>query len=200
MKGSLLRLGVAIAAAVLMSACAAHPSEIIYQADYPDYTSAQALYSRATLVVEARITGTPTVTKMGAAPLDPSSAADPRLNPTAGAPAGVQATEPDTTVITVYTAHVVKVVKGEAKPGQVIEIKQLGGSLDGVTYKEMHTTPFKPGTGYTLFLETYPDSPASLLNPVQAVYPHDAQGNPTPLPENTIKLTRADLDTLAQNN
>ncbi|MET8868177.1 hypothetical protein ABZW11_35045 [Nonomuraea sp. NPDC004580] len=193
----LRRLGALILTALFVSACSMHEEAVLYRADYPQYESADALFDRANLVVEARIVGEPRYLQEVAAP-DPTTT-DPRLNPEAGAPAELSGDEPEVpaTVITVYTAQVLQVHKGEAKVGQSIEVKELGGVLDGVTYKEESTTALQPDTGYVLFLETYPDSPAALLNPVQAKYPLDAAKNPAPLPENTIKLTRSDLEKLS---
>ncbi|TMR07409.1 hypothetical protein ETD86_51620 [Nonomuraea turkmeniaca] len=192
----LRRLGALVVAAVFVTACSAHEEPVLYRADYPQYQSADALFDKATLVVEARIVGAPRYLREVAAP-DPA-VTDPKLNPQAGAPAAAAAQpEAPPTVITVYTAQVTKVFKGQAQPGQSIEVKELGGVFEGVTYQEEHTTPLNQDGGYVLFLETYPDSPAALLNPVQAKYPLDAASNPAPLPENPIKLTRAELETMS---
>lgn len=193
----LRRLGALVFAAVFVTACSAHEEPVLYRADYPQYQSADALFDKATLVVEARIVGEPRYLQEKEEAPDPAET-DPNLNPNAGAPAEVAA-EPEAppTVITVYTAQVIKVFKGQAQVGQSIEVKELGGNFEGVTYAEEHTTPMNEDSGYVLFLETYPDSPAALLNPVQAKYPLDTSSNPAPLPENTLKLTRAELETMS---
>ncbi|MEU4224060.1 hypothetical protein AB0F17_07180 [Nonomuraea sp. NPDC026600] len=193
----LRRLGALVFAAVFVTACSAHEEPVLYRADYPQYQSADALFDKATLVVEARIVGEPRYLQEQAEAPDPAET-DPNLNPNAGAPAEVAA-EPEAppTVITVYTAQVVKVFKGQAQVGQSIEVKELGGNFEGVTYAEEHTTAMNQDSGYVLFLETYPDSPAALLNPVQAKYPLDTSSNPASLPENTLKLTRAELETMS---
>ncbi|MFI7705403.1 hypothetical protein [Nonomuraea sp. NPDC049480] len=198
MKGLLPRLGAVFVAAVFATGCSAGEKTIIYEADYPVYESADALFDRATLVVEGRVTGQPRVLQQTEElPEDPQET-DPQLNPNAGAPAQAKArTEEPPTVITVYSVEVLKVFKGEAKPGQIVEVKELGGELDGVTYKEVDLVPLRTEQGYTMFLETYPDSPAALLNPQQGKYPLDASGNPQPLAENPVKLTRTDLTRLA---
>ncbi|SEG96677.1 hypothetical protein SAMN05444920_11039 [Nonomuraea solani] len=193
----LRRLGALVFVAVFMTACSSHEEPILYRADYPQYESADALYDKANLVVEARIVGEPRYLQEKEAAPDPAET-DPQLNPQAGAPAAVAAQpEAPPMVITVYTAQIVKVFKGEAKEGQSIEVKELGGTFDGVTYQEEHTTALNQDSGYVLFLETYPDSPAALLNPVQAKYPLDAAGNPASLPENSIKLARTELESMS---
>jgi hypothetical protein len=193
----LRRLGALAFAAVFLTACAADAEPVLYRADYPQYESADALFDKANLVVEARIVGAPRYLQEVEEAPDPTQT-DPALNPNAGAPAGVAAQpEAPPTVITVYTAQVVQVFKGEAQVGQSIEVKELGGNFEGVTYSEEHTTAMSEDKGYVLFLETYPDSPAALLNPVQAKYPLDASSNPEPLSENTLKLTRSELETMS---
>ncbi|MFI6631009.1 hypothetical protein ACIBI7_19230 [Nonomuraea fuscirosea] len=193
----LRRLGALVLTALFVTACSSHDEPVLYRADYPQYESADALFDKASLVVEARIVGAPRYLQEVTAP-DPTTT-DPQLNPEAGAPAEAAAgqPEPPPTVITVSTAQVLKVFKGEAEVGQTIEVKELGGVFDGVTYEEEHTSGLKQDSGYVLFLETFPDSPAALLNPVQAKYPLDSSNNPAPLPENTIKVTRAELETMS---
>ena len=169
---------------------------VVYAADYPHYDDAGAMFNHATLVVQGRVIGAPRVAKLAENPQPDVS--DPNLNPNAGAPAGAAgqpAAEP--MVITVHAFEIAKVYKGSAKAGEIIEVKQLGGVLDGKTYKDTDVTPLKVGNSYTLFLETYPNSPASLLNPTQAQYPTDASGEVSALPGNPIKLSRSDLDRLA---
>jgi hypothetical protein len=200
-KGLLRRLGVVFVTAVFVAGCSAGESTILYEADYPAYDSPDALFDRATLVVEGRVTGTPRVLQqLEELPMDPQET-DPRLNPNAGASqqAAAQAQE-EPTVITVYSVEVLKVFKGEAKPGQIVEVKELGGQLDGVTYKEVDLISLQTEQSYTLFLETYPDSPAALLNPLQGKYPLDSSGNPQPLSDNPVKLTRNDLTRLDAAN
>ncbi|MEV4548018.1 hypothetical protein [Nonomuraea wenchangensis] len=193
----LRRLGALVLTALFVTACAAHEEPVLYRADYPQYENADALFDRANLVVEARIVGEPRYLQEVTKP--DSAETDPRLNPMAGAPAAVAAAQPDAPpmVITVRTAEVLKVYKGEAQVGQKVEVKELGGVFDGVTYEEEHTTALNEGSGYVLFLETYPDSPAALLNPVQGKYPLDSANNPAPLPENTVKVTRNQLETMS---
>ncbi|GAA3820670.1 hypothetical protein GCM10022226_46280 [Sphaerisporangium flaviroseum] len=189
----------AAAAAVFLSACSAEPHTIVYHADYPSYQTADQLYQKATLVIEARLGSTAQVVQEKANPA--AQGTDEKSNPQAGVPQG-QAAPPEQqpVVTTVYPVEVVKVFKGSAKPGENIQVKELGGTVNGVTYKEPGSRPLEKGKTYVLFLETYPDSPASLLNPEQGKYPIDAAGNLAPLAENPVKLTRPDLDNLSAND
>ena len=206
MRGLLPRVGAIAAAVLFVGACAAEPDAgtahqdevVTIQADYPAYETADALYGAATLVIDGQLTGASKVLREVP---DPNAAgSDPKLNPNAGAPAGkAQAAQPpDSTIVTVYEVKVLAVHKGQAKVGGTIDIKTLGGVFDGVTYKEIGVSPLKSGQPYLLFLETYPDSPAALLNPEQAQYAIGADGGVTALPGNPLKLTRATLDRLTR--
>ncbi|MEU8265303.1 hypothetical protein AB0C02_32460 [Micromonospora sp. NPDC048999] len=92
----------------------------------------------------------------------------------------------------VYRAQVGKVFKGT--PGAAtVEIKQLAcreGSGPGLAV----------GTTYVLFLETYADVPASLLNPIQAEYTVDSSGQLVSASGNALTLTMADLERLSRGS
>ncbi|MEV6816229.1 hypothetical protein, partial [Micromonospora sp. NPDC051296] len=188
-------LAIGSAAVLLSAGCGglnpARPSTVLYEADHPSYLTADDLARRATLIIEARFGGQPRVEKEF--PSDASDITDPQLNPNAGVPEQEQLNDRTATVITVHRATVEKVHKGSVKPGDIIEVKELGGTLDGVRYENADSAPISTGRSYLLFLETYPDSPASLLNPLQGKYELDAAGNPVSAPGNTITLTGVDL-------
>lgn len=193
------RLALFVAATLFFAGCGAAtspalPSHIVYRVDYPQFVDANQLADEATLVVEATVGGKPRVEMMF--PTDLSGVSDPKLNPAAGAPrAGV--TDKEGMVITVHSVTITKVYKGLIEPDDVIEVKQLGGTLDGTTYELEHVVPFRSGTKLLLFLATYPNSPASLLNPQQAQYAVDATGSFLPLGGNEISLSGLDLAALA---
>ncbi|KAF4325724.1 hypothetical protein G195_000699 [Phytophthora kernoviae 00238/432] len=54
--------------------------------------------------------------------------------------------------------------------GDTIEVKQLGGQLGNTEIINDDNIKFIPTKDYVLFLETYEDTPASLLNSVQSLY------------------------------
>ncbi|MER6826160.1 hypothetical protein ABT352_09240 [Streptosporangium sp. NPDC000563] len=194
------KLVAAAFAAVLLTACSAEQPTVSYHVDYPAYQSAAELYKKALLVVEVRLGDTArTVLEKG---IPDSQNTDPLSNPNADAPkAGTEAApQEEPLVTTVYPAQVVKVFKGEAKPGETIEVKELGGTLNGTKYEEAGASSLQRSRTYVLFLETYPNSPAALLNSEQGKYPIDAAGNLESLRENTIKLTRSDLEKLSTGN
>ena len=131
--------------------------------DYPSYSSVDGLFRSASLVVRARIEGSP------------------EKRP-------IKIGDGDALDYTVVTARIERVFKGAAG-GESIEVKQLDGE-DG-------RVGLIPGTTYVLFLETYSDVPASLLNPTQAQYVVDPSGRLVPVGDNTTRVTAADLERLS---
>jgi len=88
---------------------------------------------------------------------------DPKLNP-GGETASVSFPN------TIYTVEIEAVYKGNVIEGNTIEIKQLGGTVDNVNYTEEDATKIEIGSTYILFLETFSDSPASLINQIEGIY------------------------------
>ncbi|GIF00477.1 hypothetical protein [Paractinoplanes rishiriensis] len=201
-----IRFAAVLSAAVLAAGCAAgtdatgagkttaHGNPVIYAGDYPVYGTAKDLYRTANLVVEARLVESRVVKE--AEPVNQGS--DPKTNPQAGAPAGKDAPPaPPPLVETVFTAEVVGVHKGAAKAGDRVEVKQMGGTVDGVQYIEDKQTSMAVDKTYLLFLATFPDSPAALLSPEQGKYLVGADGSLTAMSGNSITLKRTDLTALA---
>jgi hypothetical protein len=97
---------------------------------------------------------------------------------------------PGTDSYLVFDAVVSRVLKGTATVGEKVQIKQYADGEQGGEH-------LAAGRAYLLFLETYPDVPASTLNPTQGQYELDAAGLPTPLPGNDVSISAADLTRLA---
>ncbi|MEV0610294.1 hypothetical protein AB0I61_28400 [Polymorphospora rubra] len=163
------------------------------QVDYPHYESPAALFDRANLVIEADLSPDSRVTLLEP---DPPTGTDPAANPQAGMESESEPAA-GALVITVYTARVVTVFKGEVRVGQNIEVKEMGGTLRGVRHEVAGAVPLNGGERYVLFLSTYPNAPASLLNPQQGQYRVDDSGALSAVPGNELALTRADLERLA---
>ncbi|MEO3794959.1 hypothetical protein ABGB14_32515 [Nonomuraea sp. B10E15] len=202
MKALTRLLAASATAALLVTGCSgAEPATMVIEAEYPEYKSAEELFAQATLVVEATLSTTSRVRREAEPVPDPSDT-DPLSNPMAGAPqqADPSAAAPPGDVVTVHDAKVLKVFKGSAKPGQTVEVKELGGTIDGVKYEVEHATPLKGGGSYLLFLETYADSPAAMLNSDQAQYAVSGTGDYVALPANSIKLTADDVSRLSDKD
>jgi hypothetical protein len=164
----------AVGNAAALSGCGAaasspKPVEVVnIAADYPDYSSAEQIIDTSDLVVQVQ----PVSSRVETLQPDVSDSTDPLANPQAGVPAD-QVAQIDPVVVTVSTVKIVDVVKGAANPGDLIEVSQLGGVLNGVQYVEADTTTLSPATGtdYVLMLAAHgADDPYDLVNPVQGMY------------------------------
>ncbi len=142
--------------------------------DSPVYESVDQLYERADLVIQGTVTSAGRVEKLHIGS-EPS----------------------DTFVYTVCVVTVLETFKGSAENRQKIQVKQLGGALGGIAHDTPDIVYLERGQTYVLFLATYSDVPASLLNERQAQYALDASGTATSLPGNSIRISKADLTRLA---
>jgi len=194
-----LAAAVAVVTLLLSASCAGHPAkseEVVYSPEYPHFQSAKDLFARANLVIKGRVTDKARTEEVGtAAPADPT---DPKQNPKAGAPLANKEEQSGPIVVTVRKVQVLQVIKGNVSGSPEIDVKELGGTVKGVVYREEEASPLVPGVTYLLFLETYPDSPASLLNSSQAKYKVDSTGSLVGVPSNEIKITENDLAQLAK--
>ncbi|MFF3955547.1 hypothetical protein ACFYY1_20265 [Streptomyces sp. NPDC001890] len=158
---------------------AAEKSEVIaYQADYPVYDSLDEVVEKADLIVKGTVVGS-TVKELRP---EKSTDTDPLTNPQAGL-SEEEAAETDPVVITVSEVKVSEVLAGDAEPGDIVEVSQLGGERGNVTYQEKHTTTLaKNGTQYVLMLAGHGASaPYDLLNPEQALYTAGERGRIEPV-------------------
>ncbi len=178
MKQQMLRLGLTIGLVALLGGCAASWGAHEYHPMYPEYANAEDLTTAATDIVIGVVESSE-VRKIDITA--PSDSKDPAENPTLGAEGdaldGIY-------VYTVLQLRVEDVRKGDHAPGDVIEIKQLGGSIDGKTYVEEGATALSVGSTYGLFLMSFRGAPASLLNSSQASYLQDETGTFTPVTAN----------------
>jgi hypothetical protein len=162
---------VTLAATLALAACGEPAGgRVLYQGDYPHYETVADLVAKSDLVIEATVT-----------------------NPRSGVlyPTGEEPRPETGVVITIWSATVSQVHKGAA--AATLEVQQTGGERDGVTYEQPGAVPFVAGRTYLLFLATFPDAPAALLNPGQAQHTVEADGTYRPVGDNTLRVTAADL-------
>lgn len=171
----------------LSGAASSSQPQQVYQSDYPSYGSLDELFTRATAVVRGRVVGPARI----ATPTQPPAIA----GQVSGSKESTAARDP--LVYTVRTLRVTQVSKGDISPGDLIEVKQLGGILEGREYVEAGSRPLQQDRTYDVFLQTYPDEPASLLNPEQGQYLVAVDGSSESLPGNRLKVTAEDLRRLA---
>lgn len=154
-----------VATVLVVAGCGTGADEVVYHASYPVYTDAGDLADAASSVVVGEVLSSE-VREIDVAA--PPESADPELDPSFGAP-----DEPEDAVLvfTVHQVRVTDVLKGDVRPGDVVEVSQLGGQLDGVVFREEGAPMLRAGQSYALYLQTYESgNPASLLNATQAAY------------------------------
>lgn len=167
-------------------------STVSFHADYPEYDSLSDLEADSNIVVEVEFTGkTRTELLKEVAPEDSS---DPKQNPELGVMKKPSASQARPIVTTVHEARVINVVDGAAKVGQLIEVQEMGGVYQGVSYVPDDDTSLRTDRANLLFLTRVSSGePYQLLNPMQAVYPESSAGVPEPHPENEIDVTTSEL-------
>ncbi|MDT0122514.1 hypothetical protein Q9R46_07680 [Paenibacillus sp. RRE4] len=141
------------------------PVTIIASEDYPTYGSVDALSQRADTIVKGNVIQTRV------------EALDDRVSPESqdqhnmdatGSAADAQVSFDK--IYTIYTVQVTESYKGGYTAGDRLEVKQLGGQLGNTEIVNDDSLKLMQTKDYVLFLETYEDTPASLLNSVQSLY------------------------------
>lgn len=64
---------------------------------------------------------------------------------------------------TIYRARIIETVKGRGAIGEIVEIAQLGGTVDGHTFKLHDSQEIKVGSEYLLFGMEYADRSFSVM-------------------------------------
>ncbi|MEK4661367.1 hypothetical protein MHH93_05680 [Priestia sp. FSL H7-0729] len=142
------------------------PITIIASEDYPSYASIGDLSARANTIVKGSVIET-RVEAMNDIVQVTDAANENELNP-ASDPGG----EPSSfdKIYTIHTIQIAESYKGSYKAGEQLEVKQLGGQVGNTEIINEDNLKLIPTKNYVLFLETYEDTPASLLNSVQSLY------------------------------
>ncbi len=150
-------------ALTVLSGCAAGTTEI--QADYPAYDSIREVGAASDLV----ITGEVVDSRVENLYPDRVDSDDPNVNPQSGVPED-EIDDIPPIVITVSSVRITEVVTGNAAPGDVIEVSQLGGEIDGQRIVEEDTTLLDTlDSTVVLFLAAHEGAPYDLVNPEQGV-------------------------------
>lgn len=152
-------------------------------ADYPGYESQADMETSADIVIEGKVLNSEV--KVINITQTPQSN-DPKINPNKD---GNVSLEGGDLVYTVSKVKVTEVYKGEnVNQGDIIEVKQLGGTLNKITYKA-EGKPFKKEKEYLMFLAGFEDGiPYSLLNPIQGSFEKDENKQYVGHSENKIKI------------
>lgn len=79
--------------------------------------------------------------------------------------------EPLSHVFTVSEIKVTKAIKGKYSVGDIIKVKQYGGVYGNKSYELDGEKYLKEGERHLLFLQSYENSPCSIINPYQGDMP-----------------------------
>ncbi|WP_440119026.1 hypothetical protein [Paenibacillus sp. QZ-Y1] len=142
------------------------PMTIVASEDFPNYSSIGDLSERANTIVKGSVIQTRVEALDDRAQVSVTgdgNVMDEPLNP-----GGEEV--PFEKIYTIHTIQVAESYKGDYTAGDQIEVKQLGGQLGNIEIINDDNLKLIPAKDYVLFLETYEDTPASLLNYVQSLY------------------------------
>lgn len=162
-RPSRIFIGAAVVALALtgMTACnRSQEPEPVPIADYLQYTTSAEGVARADLIVTGDYLDSRPDT------LYPSEvdSDDPTLNPQAGVPEADLNLDDAGVPITVSRIRVAEVLKGDAAPGDVIEVQEVRGTELLATAQDGHTD-----APLLLLLSSWPYTPHGLINPTQGL-------------------------------
>lgn len=141
---------------LLYTATTKEKKEISYlHADYPQYDHAEDIVNAANLAFSGKVVGVR---------YEELNIANEEENYLTG-----YHEESPLIPYTIYTIQTDQVYKGEIE-NNTIEIKRLGGELDGVNYVLDECTPIEEGGSYLFLAATYPSGYPSLINATQGAY------------------------------
>lgn len=170
-----------------------------YSADYPVYHTSEEIIDSADLIVR----GTVVDSRVAQLAADISTDGDQATNPQAGLSEEEAARVPSV-VVTIFSVRVTDVLKGELGASDLVEVSQLGGELDDVSYEDAGTVHLSRAeeSEYVLLLDDHgSEAPFDLLNPQQAAYTLADNGilqslSPAgdPQPVTTLEELRSQID------
>jgi len=178
---------VAVVAGAALSGCTSSAEPITYHPAYLDYPSVKDLQAGSTDVVQGIVVDSRSEwIDVSSKPRDPE---DPESNPNLGS----ESEQPNSEFLyTVYSVKVTDVADGTAKPGDVLEVRQLGGTVEGDTATADGAAEVTNGNEYVFFLVTMPDGMAELPNPALSVFPVAADRTVTVPKSNTLGTEAGD--------
>jgi hypothetical protein len=165
---------IVIMSLVLFAGCTNHRNDtgandktiVIVSHDYPYYENESAIYEKASIVIRGTVIDKRAEYMSHVGELTEEQKKDPKLNP-----GGEVDKEKEFT--TIYKIQVTDSFKGKVLKDDIVEIKQFGGETDDTIYIDEGAPQIEQKREYIMFLETYENSPATLLNDVQSLYSID---------------------------
>lgn len=163
---------------------------VLMDASFPTYNNIDELANQADLIIEGKILKSSfKLINIAEEPADPN---DEKLNP------GGDISDSPAIPYTIYDVEVQKNYKGKAAEKEIIQVKQVGGEDQKHTFKVEDSEELKTNENYVMFLATFENSPASLLNPVQGSYTVEDDGTIKGNEKNHIKIEMNNLLKLEQ--
>jgi len=161
---------VCVAAMFLSTACASvdkademsqgNPVTVVVSQDFPHYKSIDSLAERADAIIKGKVVNT-RVEAINDRVISEST--NEELNPGGNPPV-------EKNIYTIYTIEIEEAYKGNYKPGDTLDFKELGGTVGNTTFVAEEKVDISNEYDYIFFLATYDNTPASLLNSIQSLY------------------------------
>jgi len=141
---------------LLLCIVACDQNDVMYATEYVSYDSIDELASSATDVLRVEILGSR---------VELVNTMLPPFDPDEDISAGYE-------IHTIHEIRILEVFKGDAEVGGIMEVMQLGGTLDGTRLVNMDFIEFVYGDDLIVFLRTYDvvGLPSVLLTPDESVY------------------------------
>ena len=162
---------------------------VTISADYPKYDNLENLVEKADTIIKGKVID---YTYSDLNVTEESQPDDELQNPGG---------EKDNSTIP-YTIFTVEIEEAYKEEKDTIQIKTLGGIVGDTEYvlEDSSGSNIEEGKKYVFFLETYANSPASLLNSTQSSYEYDEHGNiirqGKEMGQNEINFTIEDLENI----
>lgn len=171
---------------VIFVGCNRSLEEVIYDSDYPTYSSIDEIEEYSDLIIRGKIVDSSVeLLDVSGPPLTNEELKDEQLNPH---PKGERPEKESLELVfTVSNVKIEEIYKGEYDE-DVIQIKQGGGELNGVLHIESDVKVLENDQSYILFLQTFDFVPASLLNPYQAAYLYKDGDIQSHHPDNNLSM------------
>jgi len=161
----------------------AHTATVTHHGYFVEYETVDALLAAADTVV----TGVVLDRRTELIELEEPefTGTDPVSNPTFGAPGpgdpGYEEPEPSVFVYSIYDVEVDQPVEGRYEAGDRIEVRLVGGQLDGELHVWTDVVHPVVGESYAFFLSDLAPGEAEALTPVQGLFRELADGEFAPL-------------------
>jgi hypothetical protein len=150
--------------------------EIYIHSDWRGYRNSDELFERATLVIRAEVIDDGRYEMRNINRSLPDPIPDDMLELLDKGILSFAMFEPHYVIMTIHQVKVLEIFKGDIKVGDIVDVRQRGGEMDGVRVISDDIIPFTKGDNLVLFLSvSNRDGSAGLLTPWYSVYRYPSQ-------------------------